>query len=130
MNPMSDPKDDPWLPTQAIVDQFLLHSSMLKSLATEVRELSKKKQQDSLNVTKVRLINRVLEPLKTEILMKLPSSAFLDILDEDLLPSNSDAVLVISQYEAALAEFRSEFYRKEAIGYEYYWATVEHEAEQ
>ena len=118
-----------WLPTQAIVDRFLLHLRMLESLAKEVRELSKKKQQDALNVTKVQLVNRVLKPLKYEILAELPSSAFLDLLDEDLLPTNSDAVLVISQYEAALAEFRSEFYRKEAVGYDYYWATVERAAE-
>jgi hypothetical protein len=103
--------DDEWLPTEKNVEDYLLHKKMLESLASELRELSKKKQDGVLNLTKVKMINRVLRPLHDEIFVRIPASAFLDLLDEDDLPNNSDAVLVISQYEAAIKDFRDIYYR-------------------
>lgn len=88
----------------------LLYSSVLGSVAKEMRELSNKKQECLLSVTKVEMINRVIKPVKDTFLAELPSSNLLDLLDEDALPNNSDAVLVISQYKSALKEFQSEFY--------------------
>jgi len=117
-----------WLPTEKIVEDYKLYSKMLEALATEVRELSKKKQEGVLNLTKVRMINRILKPLKEDILAHVPANIFLDLLDEDVIPNNSDAVLVISQYEAAINEFSREYYRsfKDDSYYEHnYWATVE-----
>jgi hypothetical protein len=120
--------DDDWHPNNKDIEFYELHKNMLSSLSDEIRELSRKKQEGVLNLTKVKIINRVLSPLKEGILSHLPSHIFLDILDETLLPSNSDAVLIISQYEASLGEFRNKFY----ITYEYggfstrsFWRTVE-----
>ncbi len=123
---MSDKKD--WLPSEKNVEDFHLHSKILDVLATEIRELSKKKQEGTLNLTKVRMINRVLKPLKEDILAHVPASIFLDLLDEDSLPNNSDAVLIISQYEAAIREFRQEYHHS-MRGEDYklltYWSTIE-----
>lgn len=105
--------DSNWLPTKKIIEDYDLYREMLRSLAIEVRELSKKKQEGTLNLTKVRMINRILTPLKEEILMKEPSAKFLDLLDESILPSNSDAVLIISQYESAIDNFKETYYQKD-----------------
>jgi len=120
--------DDEWLPTEKMVQDFHLHTKMLKSLGTEIRELSKKKQEGVLNLIKVKMINRVLEPLHNEILAHVPARIFLDLLDEDSLPNNSDAVLVISQYETAIIEFTTMYQRSfkiDPFNTHHYWATVE-----
>ena len=58
------------------------------------------------------MVNRVLEPLN-EILKHEPSYKFLDILNEDDMPTNSDVVLIISQYETAISEFRNKYHIKD-----------------
>lgn len=124
---MSDDNSE-WLPTEKIVSDYHLYTKMLEALAAEIRELSRKKQDAQLNLTKVKMINRVLSPLKSEILSHVPASIFLDLLDEDTLPNNSDAVLIFSQFEAAIKEFASEYYRSardENYRLHHYWATVE-----
>ena len=124
---MSGP-DSKWLPTQKILDEYFLHCTMLASLAAELRELSKKKHDGFLNLTKVKLINRVLKPLHDQYLVAIPAAAFLDLLDESELPTNSDAVLIISQYEAAIKEFKNMYYRSYLDVLrrtQYYWATIE-----
>ena len=55
------------------------------------------------------MVNRVIEPLK-ELLKNEPSHIFLDILNEDNLPTNSDVVLIISQYEKALLNFKNTYF--------------------
>lgn len=120
--------EERWRPTEKQVEEYALYSSMLGSLAKEMRELSKKKQDGVLNVTKVKMLNRVLQPLKEVILAHLPSSVFLDLLDEETLPNNSDAVLIISQFEAAIKDFEDEYYheyRDSSYNRHSYWETVE-----
>jgi len=84
-------------------------SPLLHSAFDEIKEFSKKKQDEPLNVKKVKMINRLLEKAK-EVLKNETTVAFLDLLDENELPSNSDAVLTMSQYISALRKFRSDHY--------------------
>jgi hypothetical protein len=126
---MNESNDEEWLPSEKNVEDYRLHSKMLASLASEVRELSKKKQDGVLNLTKVKMINRVLKPLHDEVFAEIPTASFLDLLDEDDLPNNSDAVLIISQYEAAIKEFRDLYFRRYQDQHTHswvdYWATQE-----
>lgn len=120
--------DNEWLPTNAQVQQYQLYKNMLASIAKEVRELSKKKQDGVLNITKVRMINRVINPLRDSLLVKIPSHEFLDTLDEDSIPNNSDAVFIISQYETALTEFARMFhitYMDDSSYRKTFWRTEE-----
>lgn len=79
-------------------------SPLLKSAFKEVKDFSKKKQDDLLNIKKVNMINRLLE--KAKIVLQNESTVdFLDLLDENDLPSNSDAVLIMSQYISAMDKF-------------------------
>ncbi|RWM98976.1 MAG: hypothetical protein EOR86_04960 [Mesorhizobium sp.] len=96
--------------TQVAVDAYLATVEIFSGLISEVRELSRKKPDATLNKGKVRLINRVLADLQL-VLASEPEKKFLDLLDDDELPQTSDAVLVMVQYESALAEFPKRYFR-------------------
>jgi hypothetical protein len=115
------------LPTSEKVKKFDMLFPMVNSDLNEIRELSKKKQDEPLNKFKVKTINKKLEQVKI-ILSEEPTIEFLELLDEDVLPSNSDAVLMISQFIKALEQFRTKYYTKDSSDFEileehYSWKT-------
>ena len=112
-----------WLPKEKNIEDYELLKSMLYSQKKEFDLLSKKKSDEQLNPMKIKMANRVLEPLK-ELFKHEESHKFLDILNEDELPTNSDVVLIISQYETAIHDFRIRYYK------DYNWITVEYLSEQ
>lgn len=97
------------LPNSNKTQKFEMLFPMVNSDLNEIRELSKKKQDEPLNKFKVKTINKKLEQVKV-ILSDEPTSDFLELLDEDTLPSNSDAVLMISQYIKAMEQFKAKYY--------------------
>ena len=107
------------LPTDAFVEQFVMLSQLLSSIYTEMKEFSKKKPDEPLNNFKVKNVNRVLEKVKTALTDE-PTIEFLDLLDDESLPSNSDAILIIGQYIASMNSFRNKF-----INQYQRWSTVE-----
>ena len=67
-------------------EQIKLYSTispLLWAAFNEVKEFSKKKQDEQLNLKKVKMINRLLEKAKV-VLENEPTVDFLDMLDEDL----------------------------------------------
>ncbi len=100
------------LPTEKNIEDYKLLKDMLHSQKKEFDLLSKKKADGQLNPMKIKMVNRVLEPLK-DLSQHEESHKFLDTLNEDELPTNSDIVLIISQYETAINEFRSRYYLKD-----------------
>ena len=93
-------------------------------LLIEMRELSKKKPDATLSKNKVKLLNRVLEDIQS-ILKTEPEGKYLDLLDDDELPQNSDAVLVMVQYQKALGAFKQRYqYQKDRFG-DTFWVTDE-----
>ena|SRR5690242_15129770 len=120
---MANPKKLDELPSQENVIKFDMLFPMLQSDLNEIRELSKKKQDEPLNKFKVKTINKKLEQVKA-ILDKEPTNEYLELLDEDTFPSNSDAVLMISQFMKAMEQFKQKFYRR-IDSYTFQWLTVE-----
>ncbi|MER3465438.1 MAG: hypothetical protein C4329_14560 [Chitinophagaceae bacterium] len=113
------------LPTPDKVEKFEMLYPLVFSDLSEIRELSKKKPDEPLNKFKVRTINKKLEQVKN-ILIDEPVLEFLELLDEETLPSNSDAVLMISQFVKALEQFKSKYYTKDSSDFEldyYSWKT-------
>ncbi|PZX52525.1 hypothetical protein [Algoriphagus chordae] len=96
------------LPNEATVKKYNILSELINSLILETKELSKKKPDEALNKLKIKMINRVLDQLK-EILKNQPTIEFLDLLDEDGLPTNSDAVLILGQFRAAMDQFKKSY---------------------
>lgn len=98
--------------TDEQVKLYLTINPLLKSAFDEVKEFSKKKQDEELNIKKVKMINRLLEKAK-EILKDEPTVDYLELLDEDELPTNSDAVLTMSQFISAMNKYHDDHYHYE-----------------
>ena len=92
------------LPTNAEVNQFLMLKELVTGLYEEMKDLTKKSSKETLNEFKIRSLNRVLKPLK-ELLKDQPTAMFLDLLEDDSLPTNSDVVIVLSQYLSAMKKY-------------------------
>jgi hypothetical protein len=102
------------LPSLEDVNKFDMLYPMLISDLNEIRELSKKKQDEPLNKFKVKTINKKLEQIKS-ILNNEPTNEYLELLDEDTFPSNSDAVLMISQFIKAMEQYKKRYYKNDGL---------------
>lgn len=95
--------------TSKQVSDYVIMTPLLNSLYSEFQELSKKKSQEVLNEKKVKLVNRLLTPI-LEILKDEPTRPFLDLLDDEDLPQNSDVILMLGQFQAAMKSFQLRHY--------------------
>ena len=102
-------KKQSWLPTEKNIEDYSLLKDMLHAQRQEFDLLSKKKSDGQLNKMKIKMVNRVIEPLN-ELLKNESSHKFLDIINENDMSTNSDVVLIISQYERALLNFKNKYY--------------------
>ncbi len=105
-------EESAWLPTEKNIEDYKLLKDILHSQKKEFDILSKKKTDGQLNPMKIKMVNRVLEPLK-ELFKQEQSHMFLDTLNEDEMPTYSDVVLIVSQYETAIYEFKNKYYIKD-----------------
>ncbi|MFI9176023.1 hypothetical protein [Streptomyces lincolnensis] len=111
-------------PTEEQVEKYDRLVPMLTAAHKEMSELSKKKQDGIVNTLKIRNINRLLDELLT-VLGDDPSRGFLEKLDEETLPQNSDVVLLLSQWQAALQQFKKRHTDSDLGSYSSRWITVE-----
>lgn len=95
---------------------------MLEAAHREMSELSKKKQDGVVNALKIKMLNRLLTEL-SKVLEGDASHAFVDMLDEDTLPQNSDVVLVLSQWRAALNQYQEKHFGYDRETGEHRWFT-------
>ena len=98
---------------------------LLNSMFREFQELSKKKSDGVLNKRKVEIVNRLLRDIHG-ILQGESTSAYLDLLDEDDLPQNSDVVLILGQTVAAMGTFKERYYGYLSLINGHAWATIKH----
>ena len=82
---------------------------LINSMYHEFQELSKKKPDGVLNKRKVEIVNRLLRDIHG-ILAGESTSTYLDLLDEDDLPQNSDVVLILGQTVSAMKTFTKKYY--------------------
>ena len=99
--------------SQSNVEAYEGTHRVFSSLFVETKELSKKKPDAVLSKGKVALINRVLSDI-IAFLTEEPEHKYLGLLDDDELPQNSDVVLLMSQFDAALKGFKDRHF-----GYEF-----------
>jgi hypothetical protein len=109
-------------PTESQVAKFKYLSPMLDSALSEMREFAKKKQDGIVSATKIKILNRLLGDIRG-ILEREESAGYLDLLSEDQLPQNSDAVIVLGQYRAALNSFQEK--HSHEINFRETWITKE-----
>lgn len=109
-------------PTTREVAEYELLYPLLESLLEEVRELSKKKQDGVLNTLKVKMINKVLIRIK-EILKEDAAAEFVALLDEDTLPTNSDALFMLVQFKSAMDQYKKKYHGGAARNWT--WETID-----
>ena len=105
------------------VEKAELHDTidpLLESMFNEFKELSKKKPDGVLNKGKIKIVNRLLSKC-SDILKDEPSYEFLDLLNEDDVPQNSDVVLILSQWKAGMEQFHGTYYRVNRDTRSYEW---------
>lgn len=93
------------LTTKKKAESYELVKPLLDAMYEEFKELSKKKPDGVLSKYKIAVVNRLLGECRG-VLETEPSFAFLDLLDEDNVPQNSDVVLILSQYLTAMKQFK------------------------
>jgi hypothetical protein len=91
--------------TKEQVAEFEKLEQQLHSFLTEISDLSKKKPNDPLNKFKLKLINSTVMKLNGLLKDTRPFDDF-EQFEIDDLPSNSDVVVILSQYTAAVHRFR------------------------
>lgn len=111
-------------PTDAQAATYDRLVPMLEAAHHEMTELSKKKQDGVVNTLKIKMLNRLLGEL-SKVIEKDPSHTFVDMLDEEILPQNSDVVLVLSQWQAALKQYKARHHGYDSSTHENRWFTVE-----
>ena len=95
--------------TRAKADQYEVVKPLLAAMYDEFRELSKKKPEAVVSKRKIKLANRLLESCR-DVLQDEEAFKFLDLIDEDDVPQQSDVVLMLSQYVAAMASFHGKYH--------------------
>ena len=96
------------LKNPALAESYDALEPLVRAMHREFQELSKKRADAALSSTKVALVNRLLKEVY-EIFTEEPQRPFLDLLDEDNIPQNSDVVLILGQVCAALSAFREKY---------------------
>lgn len=106
--------------TKAGADQHDTMMPLLTAMYREFQDLAKKKPDSVVSKQKIKIVNRLLEDLRT-LLKGEKSLQYLDLLEEDDVPQVSDVTLILSQYVAAMEAFKQRFYGWD--GSEHRWFT-------
>jgi hypothetical protein len=113
------------LPSEEQAAAYDRYVPMLEAAHREMTELSKKKQDGVVNTLKIKMINRLLAEL-SKVLEDDASHGFVDMLDEESLPQNSDVVLVLSQWQAALTQYKAKHHGYDSSRGKHRWFTTEY----
>lgn len=92
-----------------LTETYNLLYTMFRSAYMELRDLTKKAPKEILSPMKIKMLNRILERIR-DFLSKEPAIEFLDLIDEDSLPSTSDTLLLMSQYAGAIENYYKNHY--------------------
>src|ERR1041385_1321480 len=104
------------------VNTFEKLNAQLKGLYDEMQTLVKKNANDSINIFKLRLINAVLEKTNGFLGEAQKPVDYFSKFEETDLPSNSDVLIVLSQYLNCLEKIRADnVVLGDFDGKEWYW---------
>jgi hypothetical protein len=95
-------------------NEFASIQAQLIKYYDEVDKLSKKKPDDAINKFKLGFINQTLKKANELLITEFHPFQDFREFDEDTMPSNSDVVLVLSQYISAFGR-QAEHERKLAL---------------
>ena len=88
------------------VELFVKVQSQMEEMHNEVSILSKKSQNDALNEFKLNFVNNLLEDANGLLGEKYKPFKDFKQFDKNNIPTNSDVVMVLSQYLACLENMK------------------------
>ncbi|MFZ2172256.1 MAG: hypothetical protein WAW61_21785 [Methylococcaceae bacterium] len=89
------------------IDDFEQLQAQLQSLFQEIGTFAKKKPDDAVNKFKLKLTNTILNKANTILANGRPFEDFSQFDDVDI-PTNSDVIIILSQYLNCLEKLRSD----------------------
>jgi predicted glycosyltransferase len=108
--------------TRGQADKHEALNPLVSAMYEEFQELSRKKPDGVLNKNKITIMNRLLKDVLT-ILEKEPSRPYLDLVNEEDIPQNSDVALILSQYRAAMKQFYDRYFGWDESSRKQIWHT-------
>ncbi|MGV2967190.1 hypothetical protein [Paenibacillus sp. AGC30] len=90
------------------VSTFEKVQAQLQGLFDEIGTLSKKKPDDAINKFKLKIINPILTEANKLLTGDYKPFSDFEQFDEDSLPTNSDTILILSQYLSCLEKIRAD----------------------
>lgn len=97
--------------------------AQLNQLQTEVSALSKSKPDNPINKFKLNFINEKLAEANTILTGEFKPFKDFDLFDVDELPTNSDVVMILSQYLDCLEAWRCAHIEYSEMKYDWLWKT-------
>lgn len=101
------------------VESFEKIEAQLRKIYEEISILSKKKPDDAINEFKLEIINKIIKECNKILKNDEPFKDF-ENFDKALIPSNSDVVVILSQYIGCFEKVRSEN-TTEGMVNNFYW---------
>lgn len=105
--------------TKEKVEIFEKLDVQFEGLHTEISIISKKSPNDALNKFKLKFVNQLLSKANEILEEKYNPFDDFTIFNEDEMPTNSDVVMVVTQYISCLEKFKFDNVKKESG--EWYW---------
>jgi hypothetical protein len=90
------------------IDEFELLQGQLQSFSDDLNTLAKKSPHDELNKFKLGLVNSVLQKANTFLGNTRKPFADFEQFEDASIPSNSDVLVMVSQYLSAFEKLRTE----------------------
>lgn len=99
--------------TKQEVDTFEKLQAQLEGLHSEISSLSKKSQNDALNKFKLKFVNQILSDSNELLGDKYKPFKDFSLFEENEMPSNSDAAMMLTQYLNCFEKLRADNIKKE-----------------
>jgi len=103
---MTRPKD-PCLSSDELT-RFQTLLPFVKSMHSDIRELSRKNQNAALSKSRIDIINRLLADVKS-LLANEPTAEYLPTIDDATVPQNADALIILGQFTAAMDQYKNKY---------------------
>lgn len=94
--------------TEKEIDTFEKVQAQLKGMYDEISILSKKSQNDGLSLFKLKFINKILIDSNNVLLEDYKPFDDFEIFDKNAIPTNSDVVMILTQYLNCFEKLRSD----------------------
>jgi hypothetical protein len=103
------------------VELFIKIQSQFVEMSNEISSLSKKSPNDALNKFKLKFVNNLLGEANKILGEKYKPFDDFANFDENNIPTNSDVVMILSQYLSCLENLRADNITKEEYGPDWFW---------